>query len=328
MDDKDGYKRLRYSRCVALGWLALLTLALPLAAANFRLGIIGTDTSHVVAFTQLLNDTSARDHVPGARVVAAWKGGSPDIEESATRVNRFSKELQDRWGVKFVGSIADLCPMVDGLLLESVDGRKHLPQFRQAMACGKPVFVDKPFSDSLFGAREIARLARERNIPWFSASALRFGAVADMRTPNMTSAVVWAPGVIMPYQQLKLSYYGVHGLAMLYALFGTGCIAVSEISSADSDVITGRWKDGRLGTFHLQRPYSKFGAVVFLNNRSIHAEPDISWSYVPLVKEIVKFMLTKVPPVPNAETLEMFAFLDAAQRSVARDGALVKLSSP
>src|SRR2546429_9000027 len=46
--------------------------------ADLRIGIVGTDTSHVTAFTKMLNDAAAPDHVAGARVVAAYKGGSPD----------------------------------------------------------------------------------------------------------------------------------------------------------------------------------------------------------------------------------------------------------
>jgi hypothetical protein len=308
------------------GFLLFLALAAPLAAADLRLGIIGTDTSHAVAFTRVLNDPGAEGHVAGARVVAAWKGGSPDIPESANRVDRFAAELQQKWGIKIVKSIADLCPAVDGLLLESTDGRKHLPQFRQAMSCGKPVFIDKPLASSFADAKEIARLARKRNIPWFSASALRFSPLAGMRMSDMTSAIVWAPGPTEPHQQLDLSWYGIHGVAMLYTLFGPGCVEVSRIKSPDSDVITGRWNDGRLGTIHLQRPYGKYGAVVFLKDKRLHAEPDIHFSYVPLVKQIVQFMSTKIPPVPNAETLEMFAFMDAAQRSAAGHGVLVRVS--
>ncbi len=37
--------------------------------------------------------------------------------------------------------------------------------------------------------------------------------------------------------------------------------------------------------------------------------------YAPLVREIVQFFQTGRPPVSNEETLEIFAFLDAAQRS-------------
>jgi hypothetical protein len=302
-----------------------LMITLPLAAADLRLGIIGTDTSHVVAFARVLNDSSSAEHVPGARIVAAWKGGSADIEESASRVDRYAGELQEKWRVKIVNSIAELCPAVDGLLLESVDGRTHPRQFREAVRCGKPVFIDKPLASTLADAEEIARVAREHNIPWFSSSSLRYSPVASMRTPEMIGAIVWAPGPLEAHHQLELTWYGIHGVEMLYTLFGTGCLEVSRISSPDSDVITGRWKDGRLGTVHLQRPYGRYGAVVYLKDKNLNANADISSSYGPLVKEIVKFMETKTPPVRNEETLEMFEFMDAAQRSGTQGGRLMKL---
>lgn len=308
-------------------WLAVILFAVPLAAADLRLGIIGTDTSHAVAFTRVLNDPTSKDHIPGARVVAAYKGGSADVKESASRVDKYADELKDKWGVRFVDSIGQMCPAVDGLLLESLDGRKHLPQFQEAVRCGKPVFIDKPLASTLADALEIARIAQRSHVPWFSSSSLRYSAVQDMRSPDMIGAIVWSPGPTEPHQQLDLSWYGIHGVEMLYTLLGTGCEEVSRMSSPDSDVITGRWSGGRLGTLHTQRPYGKYGAVVFLKDRKMIANPDMKFSYVPLVQRIVTFMQTKIPPVPNAETLEMFAFMDAAQRSVAEDGKAVKLSA-
>jgi Oxidoreductase family, NAD-binding Rossmann fold len=308
-----------------LAFLLFLIITIPVAAADVRLGIIGTDTSHATAFARVLNDPTAPDHLSGARIVAAWKGGSADINESASRVDQFANELKDKWGVKIVGSIAELCPATDGLLIESVDGRSHLTQFREASRCGKPVFIDKPLASTLADAKEIAHIGRERSIPWFSSSSLRYSSIADMRTPDLIGAIVWAPGPLEAHHQLDLSWYGIHGIEMLYTLLGTGCTEVSRVSSPDSDVITGRWKDGRLGTVHLQRPYGKYGSVVYLKDKSLTAKPDISFSYVPLVREIVKFMETKTAPVPNNETLEIFEFMDAAQRSLAEHGALIKL---
>lgn len=310
-------------RCVCL---VTMTLSSALAA-DLRLGIIGTDTSHATAFTRVLNDASAPDHVAGARVVAAYKGGSPDLEESVKVIDKYASELQNKWGVQFVNSIGDLCPLVDGLLLESVDGRPHLTQFREAVRCAKPVFIDKPLASTLADAFAIAKLARESNIPWFSASALRFSPIAELRSPQMSSAIVWAPAPLEPHHQLDLSWYGIHAVEMLYTLFGTGCVEVSRMSSPDSDVITGRWKDGRLGTVHTQRPYGKYGGVVFLKDKTLEAKPDIPIDYVPLVKQIVAFMQTKVPPVPNHETLEIFEFMDAAQRSIQEGGKAVKLET-
>lgn len=306
--------------------IALLFVTLPLAAADLRLGIIGTDTSHSVAFTKVLNDANAPEHIPGARVVAAYKGGSADIEESATRVNRYADELRTKWGVGMVDTIADLCPAVDGILLESSDGRRHLPEFREAAKCAKPVFIDKPLASTLADAMEIARLARREHISWFSSSSLRYSAIAELKSADMTGAIVWAPGPTESHQQLDLSWYGIHGVEMLYTLLGTGCVEVSRISSADSDVVTGRWSDGRLGTVHLQRPYGKYGGVVFLKGQKLDARPDIQFSYPPLIAKIVSFMQTRIPPVHNEVTLEMFAFMDAAQRSVAQGGKAVRLA--
>jgi hypothetical protein len=312
---------------IAASLLSVILIMLPLRAGDLRLGIIGTDTSHATAFARVLNDSASPDHISGAKVVAAFKGGSPDIESSAKRVDQYAEELKTKLGVEFVAAIADLCPKVDGILLESVDGRSHLAQFKEAAACGKPMFVDKPLASTLADAEEIARLAQEKHIAWFTSSTLRFSPIAGLRKPDTIGAMVWAPGPLEPHHQLDLSWYGIHAVEMLYTLMGTGCVEVSRISSPDSDVITGKWKDGRLGTVHLQRPYGKYGAITFEKDQKIASQPDVKIDYIPLVKQIVSFMQTKTPPVSNEETLEMFRFMDASQRSAAEGGKAVRLSS-
>src|SRR3569833_2582293 len=152
---------------------ALLSFA-PLFAAERRLGFIGSDTSHATAFTRVLNDASSPDHIPGATVVAAFKGGSPDIEESAKRVDKYADELKTKYKVEFVGTITDLCSKVDGLLLESVDGRPHLPQFKEAVRCVKPVFIDKLFVSMLAEAEDFARLSLEGGGGGGGGAARRF----------------------------------------------------------------------------------------------------------------------------------------------------------
>ena len=137
-------------------------------AADFRLGIIGTDTSHVQLLTAAFNDPSGRDHVPGFRVVAAYKGGSPDVESSYARVDKFAAELESKWNVEIVPDIPTLCQKVDGILLESVDGRRRLEQARQVIAAHKPMFIDKPLASTLEDVREISRLAKAAGVPWFS----------------------------------------------------------------------------------------------------------------------------------------------------------------
>lgn len=305
--------------------LACLFVPLLLPAQDLKLGIIGTDTSHATAFTKLLNDDLAPDHISGARVVAAYKGGSPDIPDSFKHLDEYADEIEKKWGVKIVANISDLCPVVDGILLESVDGRPHLAQFREAVKCAKPVFIDKPLASTLEDVRAIAELATKANVPWFSASALRYSEVQDMGAPDVTGAIVWAPGPVEPHHQLDLTWYGIHGVEMLFTIMGKGCIEVSRTSSPSADVVTGLWPDGRVGVVRLGRPYSKYGAITFIKGQKIDSRPDMKVSYVPLVKQIVEFMHSGKPPVPNDITLEMFSFMDAAQKSLQQNGASVKL---
>jgi predicted dehydrogenase len=295
--------------------LVAITFAFGAQSADLRLGIIGTDTGHARDFTKLLNDPTDPNFVSGARVVIAYKGGSPDIDESRDRVEEYAAILRDKYQVKIADKISDLCAAVDGILLESVDGRPHLAQFREAAKCGKPVFIDKPLAADIEDAREIVKVAEANHIPWFSASSLRFTDITTLKATDMTGAIVWAPGPTEPHHKLELSWYGVHGLEMLYTLMGTGCVEATRTHSGNADVTVGRWKDGRLGVLHVERPYSKYGAVVFKEKTQLAAIDDLQFNYSGLVKQIVKFMQTKTPPFPTAETIEMFEFMDAAQRS-------------
>ena len=313
-------------KLTAILFLCAPLCATPAAAATLRLGIVGTDTSHVTAFTQILNDESSPDHVPGGQVIAAYKGGSPDIESSASRVDKFADELRTKWKVRFYTSIPEMCRNVDAILLESVDGRVHLAQARAVIAAHKPLFIDKPLASTLEDAREIARLATAAGVPWFSASSLRFGDIAEtMKFADATGVDTWGPGPLEPHQQLDLSWYAIHPIELLYSLMGPGCEEVSRTFSPDADVIVGRWKDGRIGTVRALRPYSDYGAVVFRPKQIVESPSRPADSYRPLQVEVMKFFETGQPPVPNQETLEIFAFMDAAQRSKDEGGKPMRL---
>lgn len=309
------------------------------AAATIRVGLVGLDTSHSVAFTELLNDDSRPDHVRGARVVAAFKGGSPDIEASSSRIDKFTAELRDKWHIEIVDSIDALVDRVDAVLLTSVDGRVHLAQARPVIAAGKPLFVDKPFTASVRDALELAQLARERRVPIFSSSSLRFAddvqAIGrDPRVAQVLGAITWGPATLEPHHP-DLFWYGIHAVEMLYTYMGPGCERVTRTHSAGADVVVGQWKDGRIGVVRGEReaPYA-YGQVVF-GPKAILTAPDQATTsetsakhspYAALMSAIVEFFRTGNAPVPIDETLEIMAFMEAADLSKARNGATISLS--
>ena len=310
---------------------ALLVLAsiLPLRAAEpLRLGMIGLDTSHVIAFTKTFNDATAPGHVPGGRVVAAYKGGSPDIPASATRIEGFTKQLVETYGVKLYPTIEELAQNVDAILIESVDGRPHLDQFRRTLAAKKPVFIDKPFAGTLRDALEIARLAREAGVPIFSSSSLRYPpeppAPKLAAIGTITSAYSIGPAHTEPNHP-DFFWYGIHCVEALYAVMGPGCIQVVRTHTANTDVITGIWADGRVGTAQGNRNGHKGFGVTVVGTKGVATFGE-KFNYFGLLAEIMRFFQTGISPVPVETTLELFAFMEAADESKRRGGAPVTIA--
>jgi len=311
--------------------LAVCFVAGPVWAAQggdvFKIGMIGLDTSHVIAFTRLINDPT-KDF--GCKVVAGYPGGSPDIPSSANRVGNYTKQLREEFGLEIVDSIEELCRKVDGVLLESVDGRPHLEQARPVIAAKKPVFIDKPVAGSLADAVEIFRLAEENGVPCWSSSSLRFSpGIIGMRNRKDVGKVLgcdaFSPCSIEEHHP-DLYWYGVHGVEILFTIMGPGCVSVQRAQTPSHELVVGVWKDGRIGTYRgLKAGKKDYGAMVF-GDKGI-ARSGSYEGYGHLVEEIVAFFKTGRIPVPPAETIEIFAFMSAADESKARGGAPVTLAS-
>jgi predicted dehydrogenase len=289
-----------------------------------RIGIIGLDTSHATQFTQLLNLADRNDHVPGARVVAAFPQGSRDIESSVSRVPGYTEQVRG-FGVEIVPSIEALLDRVDAVLLESNDGRVHLEQATPVLAAGKRLFVDKPMAASLADAIAIFALAREHGTAVFSSSSLRYGtatqAVRNGSIGDVLGCDTYAPLTIEPTHP-DLFWYGIHGCEALFAVMGTGCRTVSRTSTADADVVTGVWEGGRIGTYRGLRTGKKtYGGTAF-GTQAVAPVGDNA-GYRPLVAAIVQFFRTGAAPVPERETIELLAFMEAADESKRSGGAKV-----
>lgn len=126
-----------------------------------RVGIIGLDTSHSVAFTKELNNPNAGDKYSGYKIVAAYPKGSEKIESSTKRIPGYMEEVKKQ-GVKISGSIKDLLKEVDVVLLETNDGHPRLEQAKEVLKAGKPMFIDKPVAASLRDVMAIYEEAKKK----------------------------------------------------------------------------------------------------------------------------------------------------------------------
>lgn len=315
--------------------LPLLALALVAKADEpkpLRAGIIGLDTSHVLAFTQSLNKGPKKPEdapkVAGVKMVAAYPQGSKDIEGSTRRVPEYTEKVK-ALGVEIVDSIEELLKRVDVVFLESNDGRVHLEQLRPVLKAGKPVFIDKPIAGSLADTIRILDAAREAKVPLFCSSSLRFGkttqAVRNGAIGKVKSAETFSPVNIEPTHP-DLFWYGVHGCESLFTVMGTGCKSVARKDGADGKVeVTGKWADGRTGIFRQENGQDRKGYGGKAIGESGESPVGSYDGYDVLLVEIVKMFRTGVPPVSAEETLELYAFMEAADESKRRGGAEVTL---
>ncbi|HUE70579.1 MAG TPA: Gfo/Idh/MocA family oxidoreductase [Pirellulaceae bacterium] len=307
-----------------LGVVLVTALALPTAAQEqLKVGIIGLDTSHAIAFTKELNSETAAADVAGCPVVAAYPKGSPDIESSTSRVPGYIEQIE-KLGVRIVPSIDELLKQVDCVLLETNDGRPHLEQALPVFRAGKPVFIDKPVAGSLADAVAIYKAAAKFNCPTFSSSSLRYAKGAQELRNGALGKILGCDA----YSPCSLEathpdffWYGIHGCETLFTVMGPGCESVTRVSTPDFDVAVGKWKDGRIGTFRGIRGKggSGYGGTAF-GEKGIR-EIGAGGGYRPLIVEIVKFFKTKKSPIDPAETLNLYAFMEAADESKRKGGA-------
>ena len=290
-----------------------------------RVGIIGLDTSHSTAFVKVLNSAGASPAYKGYRVVAAYPYGSRDIESSTKRIPGYTDEVK-KLDVAIVDSIDELLKNVDVVLLETNDGRLHREQVLPVLKAGKRVFIDKPLAASLADVVAIFDLSKRYKIPLFSASSLRYiTGVAGIDKGQVLGADTFSPAVLEKTHP-DLFWYGIHGVETLYTVMGTGCREVVRVSTNDADVVVGTWADGRIGTFRGTRTGKHdYGGTVYLPTGNVRLGP--YGGYEPLLKEIITYFETGNPPVSPEETIELFAFMEAADESKRQGGAPVRLDS-
>lgn len=289
-----------------------------------RVGIIGLDTSHSIAFTKILNAQNPDPKYLGYKIVAAYPYGSRDIESSASRIPGYIDQVK-AFGVKIADSIKDLLKEVDVVLLETNDGRLHLEQVLPVLKAGKRVFIDKPIAASLNDTLAIFEASKKYKVPLFSASSLRYiKGIEGLDKSKVVGADAYSPASLEKTHP-DLFWYGIHGVETLYTVMGTGCKEVTRIHTEGTDVVVGVWEDGRVGTFRGTRTgKGGYGGTVYTSEGNRALGP--YGGYDPLLADIIKYFEDGSVPVTPEETIEIFTFMEAADESKRQGGKPVKLA--
>ncbi|RNC65648.1 Gfo/Idh/MocA family protein [Proteiniphilum sp. X52] len=305
---------------------AILSGLLLIAQAQIKIGIIGLDTSHSIAFTKFLNGEDKKEEFKDFRIVAAYPYGSKTIKTSYDRIPGYMEQVKEM-GVEIVPSIAELLEKVDCVMLETNDGNLHLEQAHEVFKSGKIVFIDKPIGANLAQAIAIFQLAKQYNVPVFSSSALRYvdqsQKLRNGELGKVLGADCYSPAHLEP-SHAGLAWYGIHGVETLFTVMGTGCVSVNRMSSEGTDLVVGLWNDGRIGTVRGARTgKAPYGGNAVTDQGVVST--GAYGGYEPLLKEILTFFKTRIPPVMEKETLEIFTFIEAADISKSKGGKIISM---
>lgn len=299
--------------------------------AELRIGLIGLDTSHVSAFSNLLNNPGAPHHVGGGRVAVAFPGvASQDLALSRDRVKGYTDELASKHGVKIVDSAEAVAEQADLVFIESVDGRVHRKIFEQIARFRKPTFIDKPMATSAADAEAMFRLADQHGVPLMSSSSLRYAQnLADAlagRRDDIVGCDIFGPMSEEPAMP-GLYWYGIHVVEMLVAIMGTGCVELQAFRNDGGDLVRLTYGDGRLASIRgLRNAHHHFGVTLHRkeNFQFVDASGNAKPYYASLLEAILRSLPKGKSDVPREETLEVIHIIDAANRS-RKDGSIVRL---
>ena len=148
----------------------------------------------------------------------------------------------------------------------------------------------------------------------------------EEETGKILGVEVSSPAPLHP-RNPGLFHYGLHGVETLYALMGPGCEAVWSVSNDDVDVVTGRWKDGRIGTMRgIRKGTQGYGFTAYCEKSIVRTTINAGYIYRELLKQIVQMFETGKPPIDISESIEIVAFIEAAAKSAVNSGAQTALA--
>jgi hypothetical protein len=215
-----------------------------------------------------------------------------------------------------VERLEELADGVDGIVVPDDGSRRH-HRFAEPLMkkTNLPIFIDKPLADNIPDAERIIRLARERNVPMMSASALRYAKELEEARPTLAAlgdvvtAVSTSPN--------ELIYYGIHGAELFYTVYGPGVEYVENIGEEGREIVKVAYRDGRRAIL-LVNEKTRMGFRLTLYGTRGWKEitvTDSAYFYSNMLKNYIKMVQTKKMPFPPEHTLEIIRLLCCAKKS-------------
>lgn len=292
----------------------------------FKLGIVGSDNSHAIAFGSLAN---LEEGMKGLRI--------PDVQVThiyGTDPKR-TQEVADQCKIPhIVSSAREMIGHVDGIACVWRHGSKHLQDTLPFLEAGIPAFVDKPLASSVEDAEQLVRAAEKAGVGFTSFSTLRFAGptveyIKALRetTGEITSGISTGPAD-RHSEYDGIFFYGIHAVELMNAVFGYGCESVAAEEHNNNVVAVCKLREGPVVTLNLLGKAAYVFHLVAFGTKGWKDYPvDSSTCYYDGMQVYLETLRTGKWPFTADQLLEPVKVLAAIEKSLAeaREVALREL---
>jgi predicted dehydrogenase len=260
----------------------------------------------------MIKDSSCGDKF---EVALAWEECTP---EGKMPLDEFCA----KFGVGKASSIEQVIDECDCLVVLSPDNvERHEDLTKLPLASGKPVYVDKPFAESLASGRRMVERAKTHNTPMMSSSALRFDSTVDNALKTIGAEPV---NMVATRGPGTWEIYAIHQVEPMVTIMGTGASRVMQCGTGGNQIMVVEYPDQRRAVFN-QSPAFPFQFNVQYGESGTITVNEMSDFFPRFIEAMLSFFDTGQPQAPPDQTLEITAILEAGTQALKTPGQWVQV---
>lgn len=288
----------------------------------YRIGIIGTENSHALAFSQIINlpdPETGKLRYPDVRVVGVY---GPDADST--------KRIMDEAGVDFVAQDpGEFHGKVDAMCITCRKGSLHYRYALPFVEKGMPVFVDKPFTSDVAEGQRLIEAAKKAGAKLCGGSSARLTMDVVMlknivrrlisKGEFISASLNYAADPASEYDGFY--FYSSHLTEIVLGIFGKEVKSLFTVEKNGSRISIWRYAGFDI-TLNYTKGTHESGALIFAKNGNIFREidvghhVDISLAYALEVQHLVHMIRTGEMPSSYEDLLLPVKMISAVEESV------------
>ncbi len=244
----------------------------------FKIGIIGTESSHALAFATYYNlpdPETGKHHHEDVRVTAIY-----GTDEEA------NKKTAEEAGIDLiVEKPEDLIGLVDAVMITSRWGSQHLNQALPFVERRIPLFIDKPFTSDPGEADVLMAKITEYNCPVMGGSACKYlpdikeikKLVAQLREEGVFNGASMSFRIILDSPYDGIYFYAPHLVEMCLEAFGYDVKNVQAMRTGKNLLVNVQYENDAVSLQFVAS--GNQSALIYSKAQNYHFDIDITGTY-------------------------------------------------